>query len=101
MQTKTNAANEPAHAQRIDRIESDLALVSKNIDRINSNKENMISKLNSTMKKTFRDEKRSRLKSEIYINETIKNVNDDCVKRTEATERLISEFKTEVITESK
>ncbi|XP_060579688.1 uncharacterized protein LOC132736553 [Ruditapes philippinarum] len=99
-----NKTDDIKHGQRIDKIESKLALVSnktENLLDMNDGRENARVQLHRTIKKAFQGEKIKRLNMELEMNEKIKNIEDYCVNLTITSGQLIDEFKKEVAIENK
>ncbi|XP_060571775.1 uncharacterized protein LOC132729952 [Ruditapes philippinarum] len=104
IQNKTDDIKHRMHEQRIDKIESELALVSNKTDNLldmNDDSENGMVQLQRTIKKAFHGEKIKRSNMELEMNEKIKNIEDYCVNFTKTSGQLINEFKKEVAIENK
>ncbi|XP_060564422.1 uncharacterized protein LOC132723673 [Ruditapes philippinarum] len=104
IQNKTDDIKHRMHEQRIDKIESELALVSNKTDNLldmNDDSENAVVQLQRTIRKAFRGEKIKGLNFELKINEKVKNIEAYCVNFTITSGQLIDEFKKEVAIETK
>ncbi|XP_060563621.1 uncharacterized protein LOC132722992 [Ruditapes philippinarum] len=104
IENKTDDIKHRIHGQRIDKIESALALVSNKTDNLldmNNDSENAMELLHKTIKKAFKGEKLKRLNMELEMIKKIKNIEDYSVNFTRTSGQLVDKFKKEVAIENK
>ncbi|XP_060565744.1 uncharacterized protein LOC132724797 [Ruditapes philippinarum] len=104
IENKTDDIKQRIHGQRIDKVESELALVSNKTDSLldmNDGGENAMVQLKRTIRKAFHGEKIKGLNFKLKINEKVKNIEKYCVNFTISSGQLIDEFKKEVAIETK